>query len=337
MKMRNFSKYLMLLSAAVLGLASCSSDDEDETLYLDGTIKLSMPAYVAPGYSKSFQVDTLTSLSRPDGEAIGYYFRCTSFAVLDTVKKVTETSAREFTFTVPDSLGTFSLTVSGFSPDYSSSTASVSFTTIKVGRGEGTSVTDYDLKEEEDVFEDPRDGQQYYLTKVGDTWWMRDNLAWAGAGKPFKYCDIMSSVFGRYYTWEEAQTACPEGWRLPKESDWMNLVRSVGATAQDYSTVYDVAGHLMENVKFNGSEMWPFARYVRIKNSARFSAMPVGYILFAGDDQQFEGFDEYAVFWSGEEAGEGGACRYIYKEQDYLYYGSRDKTSFGASVRCVRD
>ena len=37
----------------------------------------------------------------------------------------------------------------------------------------------------------------------------------------------MDMIFGKYYTWTEAQTACPEGWELPSDADFVELARKV--------------------------------------------------------------------------------------------------------------
>ena len=329
--------FLLAVSILAVALSCKKGDDEDTKQYLSGKLKISMHAYVNPGYTKSFLVDTMSTLSRDDGGSIGYYFRASSFAVLDTVKKVSDATSREFTFTAPDSLGSFTLMVAGFSTDYYSSSAEASFTIVKPGHGEKTSLTGFDINDSDRQFTDNRDKRQYYITEVGNTEWMRENLAWSGAGHAFQNCDVMSSIFGRYYTWEEAQKACPEEWRLPSEKDWQDLLSNMGIKADEYSDAIGAAGKLMENISFNGTVMWPFSRNVKISNSARFSAIPSGYMTLNGNGGKFSSLNNYAVFWSSDKAEDGAHCRYIYKDEDCLYSGVRDTKSFCASVRCVRD
>ena len=38
---------------------------------------------------------------------------------------------------------------------------------------------------------------------------------------------------GNLYTWEEANTLCPDGWRLPTDEDWKNLERALGMSQAD--------------------------------------------------------------------------------------------------------
>jgi uncharacterized protein (TIGR02145 family) len=36
-------------------------------------------------------------------------------------------------------------------------------------------------------------------------------------------------AYGRLYTWEDANNACPDGWRLPSNTGWNTLVSYVGS------------------------------------------------------------------------------------------------------------
>ena len=71
--------------------------------------------------------------------------------------------------------------------------------------------------------EDPRanaedkNGNEYPVTIVGGQKWIAANLK--------------NSTGGNSFTWQEAQNACPEGWRLPKASAWRTLFAGVSETA----------------------------------------------------------------------------------------------------------
>jgi uncharacterized protein (TIGR02145 family) len=142
----------------------------------------------------------------------------------------------------------------------------------------------------------------------------------------------MTDVFGRYYTWEEAQTACPAGWRLPTDADFTALQ----ANAQASSDIPGLAGKLMGDLYFNGTKMWEYWREVKITDELRFSAMPVGYGTGTGKSFSFQGEFDYAVFWTSDEEEDLGVCRYIYQNKDIVFRGRMSKTEFVAPVRCVR-
>ncbi|NLB64048.1 MAG: hypothetical protein GX801_08085 [Fibrobacter sp.] len=97
-----------------------------------------------------------------------------------------------------------------------------------------------------EVFLDSRDSTEYPVVKIGKQHWMAKNLAYlpevslknvesdtsamyyiyngntevvatAKQEKAYQSC-------GALYNWISAQTACPEGWRLPNDADWNELI-----------------------------------------------------------------------------------------------------------------
>ncbi len=327
---------LAALLAGFVSVQGCKKDETKEYDSLDGYISLSLPPYVEPGYTKTFTIDTLMHLSREDGGKIGYAFRDSGKGVYDTL--VTADGVirhHDFVFTAPDAIVTNSLSLVGFvdqDAPYYSSTASVSYSVVRAGLDGRGSVTNFNIGSSEQ-FVDLRDGEKYYAVDRDKLSWMRQNLAWKGAGAPYMQCAAISSVFGRYYTWEEAQTACPEGWRLPTDADWTSLDPSAEA-GEDLS---GMAGKVMADLYFNGSKMWEYWREVKISDQLGLSVMPVGYATVSGGSYTFDGLYAYAAFWTSDESDGLGVCRYVYHNKDVIFRGRLSKTDFAASVRCVRD
>ena len=336
-----FPRVLLLVLVAVLPVAvSCHKDDDKTSDYFRGKIVLPMDPYVEAGFTKTFCVDTLSRLSRNEDGGIGYYIVMPNTTTRDTVK--TENGSftkKEFTVVAPDSLGTFKVSYSGFAKGYYDSTGSASFSVLKAGINNGGTLSNYDIKDDELIFEDERDGNKYYVTAVDTLLWMRQNLAWEGSGAAYMNCKAssVSVIFGRYYSWKQAASACPEGWRLPTDKEWAAYAGKYVSGAQEGKDIADVAGHFIENVYFNGERMWEYWRDVTIDNKARFSAIPTGYAAFSDEGLIFDGKDSYAVFWTADEKDGKGAYRYIYAEKPILHYGLADKSWFYASVRCVKD
>lgn len=331
----------MLLTVAVLSLAvSCKKDDDETSEYFAGSITLKLDTFVEPGYSKTFCVDTLSRLSRNESGDIGYYYILPDSAERDTVKTEGGSFTKKtFTAVAPDSLATFRVSYVGFAEGYYDSTGSATFTVLKAGLNGKSSLTNFDISDADEFFTDARDGRNYYFTSAGNLDWMRQNLAWEGSGVAYDGCSsaAVSTVIGRFYTWEQAQSACPEGWRLPSDADWTALAGQYVSGAQAGKDITGVGGNLMENIYLNGERMWEYWRDVTIDNKARFSALPMGYATISDGEYAFEGKGSYALFWTADEDDECGAYRYIFAEEPTLHYGLADKTSFATTVRCVRD
>ncbi len=324
-----------LLVAALAILPGCKKENT-ETKTLSGYLSVELPPYMGGGESKTFMIDTLMTLICPDGETIGYYFRDETTQTNDTLVKADGTILKHYyTYTAPSTKGNAKLTLAGFmgkDSKYSGFSTSYTTTVVFPGLSGSGSITGFD-KDGSWTYRDFRDGRTYYCSIIGDLFWMRQNLAWDEAGVPFEGCGVMTDVFGRYYTWEEAQTACPNGWRLPTDAEVVALQENAAASKD----IPGLAGKLMADLYFNDTRMWEYWRDVKITDELCFSAIPVGYGTVAEGSYDFQGDFKYAVFWTSDEEDGYGICRYIYQNKDIVYRGRMSKTDFVAPVRCVME
>ena len=192
----------------------------------------------------------------------------------------------------------------------------------------GKTLTGTDIAAEDAHVTDVRDRageSEYFFTHIGELDWFRNNLAWTGAGIAYENADVTSYPLGRYYTWEEAMKACPEGWRLPTDDEWASLG--------------DDAGPLLCEAYLNGTKMWEYWPDVTKSNTTRLALIPAGYALPALSTPTFNRLYEYAAFWTStvsETDSRLAAYRYIYVQDSEVRSTYGEKGSLALSVRCVR-
>lgn len=333
-----FDKFLLCVFTALVFVCACEKDDDDveDFLYLNGTLSFvnPIPEYVNYGYEQDV---TVTGVRHPDAsrkedgtysDILGYYFTNSLIARTDTVKRFEDPADTKvvYHFKVDkDSLATFTLSASAYAPGYYSSSCSASVTLVRPGFGEDRTIRGFHT----DTPREKVGEKEYYTVAIGGDRWLRQNYADKSKGNPYKDCAVMDDIFGRFYTWTDAQSVCPEGWRLPTSDELDALVNKFGGV-----------NALMADVYFNGSKpankMWTYWPGVGvITDASRLSFMPTGYALVVNGKYEFHDLNSRAVLWTSDSEDGKGVARYIYEDQNKLFKGSFDKDTFAASVRCV--
>ena len=311
-------KKLSIYLAAALCLftaVSCNDDDDNTTsyslsgLYLEGDIP-----FIAKGGTQSIKVNVsnLKSGSGTLPEKIGIYYQINS-AKRDTITRDIKGDPKLTINYKADTLGTYSVNVYAY--DVSGNIYSASATTAFKAIDPNTALKGFDI--------DLTPGQKYIQKNIGGQTWMAQNLYETPAGLAYEGCEVMNTVFGRYYTYEEALTACPSGWHLPTQAEW-------DALGTD-------AGPLMANATFLDNALWTYCKEVTITNALGFNAIPVGYIDRTGITNIVSGSNEYAVFWTADAKDASLAhYRYIFGTNPVVQKGEGSRTSLALSVRCVK-
>lgn len=185
-------------------------------------------------------------------------------------------------------------------------------------------------------FKDPRDGKIYRTVEIGNQTWMAENLNYLTKDS---YCfddkQENCSMYGRLYTWEAAESACPAGWHLPSKGEFVILMKAVGGFLISEGTRedWDDAGP-----KLKSGDRWAWNDEVGISGNADdafgFSAFPAGRRNAFGVGT---GMDYYAGFWSSTKYDSDSAYgMHLYSN---FYYASLDTDVkyYGLSIRCLKD
>ncbi len=341
----SFKHSLSAIIAIVATVAICSCKKEEETtyLYLDGYPSFTVDPFLSRGSTVVLTPNPVElNKDAEEGTTVGYYWTISALA------EDRDTSAFDdghFTYTFDkDTIGTFTIGCTAFAKGHYTASATASITLVRAGLMDG-SISGVFLKIDDGVFVDDREGQpnedqEYYYTVIGGKTWMKENLAYTALetpyGVPYINCEAMNHVFGRYYSWEEANKVCPTGWHLPTEAEWLAAAQTVKSDLVLEEDWDGVAGAFMIYAYFNGDEFWEWWPSVKANNSTGFSALSVGMCNLG--DKNFGGVTKSACFWTADEYNtEKAIYRYLVDDQPIIYRGVGDKKNFGASVRCVKD
>jgi uncharacterized protein (TIGR02145 family) len=91
---------------------------------------------------------------------------------------------------------------------------------------------------------DPRDHQEYTISKIKGKWWTTRNMNFAVDGYQYYNNEAENAQkSGKMYTWFQAQKVCPPGWRLPTEKELIDLFLPYGkisyaGDAEPFDTIF---------------------------------------------------------------------------------------------------
>jgi uncharacterized protein (TIGR02145 family) len=209
------------------------------------------------------------------------------------------------------------------------------------------------------------DGNEYEIVKIGALWWMAENLKvtrysngdaipsglsadeWEKADYgaytiyPHGLIQGLSSdaevvaAYGKLYNWftvDDSRGICPEGWQVPREEDWDQLLLDVGGWPGSFGFP-GTGGDALKSTRTDPDShpRWPWGNLGT--NESGWSALPGGRALFDG---QFSGLGTHAN-WLSATARDG-----LHSWSRFLYHAGGDvfvNYSFkqnGNSIRCIR-
>jgi uncharacterized protein (TIGR02145 family) len=204
------------------------------------------------------------------------------------------------------------------------------------------------------------DGNTYRAIKIGNQWWMSENLkvthyqdntpiktaasddewaadtAGASCAQPSTFGDVGSLY--NYYAISNKKNIAPKGWHIPSDEEWKELERNLGMSAEDADKTSwrgTDQGEQMMRARDEKNIYWAPYGDVWATNESGFTALAGACRMFDGskgdDNVRHTGF-----WWSSTKQGNEVWYRYLdYKNKNvFRYHGSK---TYGFSVRCVKD
>lgn len=208
---------------------------------------------------------------------------------------------------------------------------------------------------------DDRDGQIYKTVKIGDQWWMAQNLNYEMENS-FCADDSSCAKYGRLYTWGAVMDSaaqwseggkgcgvnsdcspsfpvrgvCPSGWHVPSRDEWINLRAAIIEYGPDAKALKSTDGWIGGWVNMGGGVVAYDSLGVNGKgtDSFGFTALPAGY--WDGSAFRDDGLATY--FWSSSEKEYEKTvhARYLTVVMNNSMMEGLSKSK-GLSLRCVKD
>ena len=204
-------------------------------------------------------------------------------------------------------------------------------------------------------FTDNRDGKKYKAVKIGEQVWMAENLNYnAESSRCYDNSFFYCNEYGRLYTWEAAKKACPAGWHLPSDVEWITLISFVGDTISYADTAmadmvrfqYERAGIHADvepkivkfsdaGIKLKAVELWERYSGKVGSDNFGFAALPCGFGHLS--DEKFQSFKSNGLWWSSKEYNERGAFYVEMTSRSSDVHRNNGGKLNLFSVRCIQD
>ncbi|NLU39477.1 MAG: hypothetical protein GXX78_11385, partial [Bacteroidales bacterium] len=234
------------------------------------------------------------------------------------------------------------------------------YATNSKGTAYGPQVSFKTRSRQEASFTDPRDGNTYLTVSIGNQIWMAENLkylpnvvgptVWSDEVPYFYVYDYYGNnvaeakatdnyaTYGVLYNWPAAmagssssktnpsniQGACPSGWHMPSDAEWVQLITYLGGDS--------IAG---DKLKESASKLW-YGQNEGATNETGFSALPGGERRL---DETFIHIGSYGKWWSTTTS--QAAPSVVWNR--FMVTGSSNverldmNKYYGYSVRCIKN
>jgi uncharacterized protein (TIGR02145 family) len=200
-----------------------------------------------------------------------------------------------------------------------------------------------------------RQGNVYATIKIGDQWWMAENLRVRVYNDSTPIVEVKSTVpdsvwanktvgafcridnrYGLHYNWfavSNSKKIAPAGWHIPSDHEWKLLEMQLGMSSPEADKTSWRGENESEKLIPESSTGWP-ASLVFGTNESGFCALPGGCRLFNGTAGEVAGT---GFWWSSTESNASAAWyRNVSTAHKTIFRYYTDK-NYGLTIRCVKD
>ncbi len=196
------------------------------------------------------------------------------------------------------------------------------------------------------------DGRNYPVIRVSGQWWMAENLDWLpevspsaagsdsldhyyvygyeGSDRSEARASDSYRKYGVLYNWSAALKACPDGWHLPSDMEWMILEKTLGMY-DTWVTGWRPSGEVDRKLK----SMTGWKRDGNGDNTSGFNIPPAGCRL--ANQSGFAGLEGQTFFWSSTAETDGKSWTRGLTYQQMGINRATENQHYGFSVRCIRN
>ncbi len=182
---------------------------------------------------------------------------------------------------------------------------------------------------------DPRDNQTYKTVEMGDQTWFAENLSYETDTGSWLY-ENSAVGYGRLYNWDAAMIACPSGWHLPTDDEWIRLEMHLGMTQNEAERTGWRGTDEGRKLKSSGGwDEMPNGDNGNGIDSYEFSVLPAGH---RQPPHYFDFLGTHAYFWADRSSLNNlKYYRLFQNEFDMIERMYNDPGAHAYSVRCVKD
>jgi len=168
-----------------------------------------------------------------------------------------------------------------------------------------------------------RDGQRISYVVNNNEWNYVDNQQ-LGAFCNYDFSVNYHNVYGNLYNWYAAKNEllCPEGWHVPKNTEWQELITFLGGNNVAGGKLKDARPYFWQQPNNDAT------------NESRFFALPGGRKEMYG---QFLDMGVYGYYWSIHATGYYNGNSFALNKQNGFINQKGFPAKTALSVRCIKD